>query len=331
MKVYEIGLDLKTMLPIKLTFSDFFLNEEERCGYTISAEMKKIWAVELDLLDEFQRVCEKCNLKWWIEGGTLLGAVRHKGYIPWDDDIDVVMLRDDYDKLMKVGSSEFQFPYFFQSVFTDYDYYRGHVQLRNSLTTAVLPSECMREFNQGIFIDIFPLDALPDDETEYEELRKQSIRMRANLKRYHHFPMLKRRNIFANWIEQMRIDKEIDEKSFEAYYRLYEDMFRRKKISDCNRVSLISAYSTDFNVDKHLFDETIYLDFENLRVPAPKNYDQYLKAEFGDDYMTPIKAPSLHGSVIFDTEHSYLESLLRIRKEWKKQKWYRVRKWLFSK
>lgn len=323
-------IDFSKMLPIKMELPDEFYNEEKRCDYIVSTGMKKIWAVELDLLCEFQRVCEKYNLSWWVEGGTLLGAVRHKGYIPWDDDIDVVMLRDDYDKLMKNAPSEFHFPYFFQSVYTDHDYYRGHVQIRNSLTTAVLPNECMRDFNQGIFIDIFPLDALPEEKNEYEELKEKSIRMRTYMKRYHHFPILKRRNIFANWIEQKKIDKEIDEKTFEGYYEMYENMFRKRKICDCSRINSMAALSTYFDVDKHLFDETIYLDFENLQVPVPKKYDQYLKAEFGDDYMTPIKAPSLHGSVIFDTEHPYTEMLPLIRANWNKQKWKRLRKWLFK-
>ena len=86
-------------MNIKLSLPEGFLEEEVRCDYTVSKEMKKVWAVELDLLAEFQRVCKLHDIKYSVCGGTLLGAIRHKGFIPWDDDIDVMMMREEYEKL----------------------------------------------------------------------------------------------------------------------------------------------------------------------------------------------------------------------------------------
>lgn len=91
-----------------------FLKEENRDGYIVSALMKKVWAVELDLLSELDRVCKKYNIKYYAAFGTLLGAVRNKGFIPWDDDIDVCMLRDDYAKFKEVAKNEFGGKYYYQ-------------------------------------------------------------------------------------------------------------------------------------------------------------------------------------------------------------------------
>ena len=83
---------------------DFF-REEERCGYLITEKMKRVWAVQLAMVDEVERICRKYGLRYFADSGTLIGAVRDRGYIPWDDDIDLAMLREDYDRFVKVAPS----------------------------------------------------------------------------------------------------------------------------------------------------------------------------------------------------------------------------------
>ena len=96
-----------------------FLEEELRSGYLVSSKMKKIWAVQLDLLEQIKHVCSRYHLTYYADSGTLLGAVRHKGYIPWDDDIDIVMKRSDYNKLIEIAPIEFKKPYFLQSAHSE--------------------------------------------------------------------------------------------------------------------------------------------------------------------------------------------------------------------
>lgn len=161
------------MVNLKIQLPDGFFNEEVRCEYTVTRQRKEVWAVELDLLREFSRVCNKYNLKYCADGGTLLGAIRHHGFIPWDDDLDIAMLRSDFEKLNEVAPIEFKKPYFWQTEETDKGSARGHAQLRNSATTSIIKTEYERQrnnnFNQGIFIDIFPFDTVIDDQKKLAE------------------------------------------------------------------------------------------------------------------------------------------------------------------
>lgn len=166
-------------MNIKLDIPEKFFEGEERCGYYVSPEMKKVWAVQLDLLAEFSRVCEKHNLRWWMDCGTLLGAVRHKGFIPWDDDVDVIMMRNDYECLLKIADDEFNRPYSMRSIYNE-ERLLSYLKLHNTDTTMLeqnainmLKNGITPEFAQGIFIDIFPLDSLPDDDREMRDLYRK--------------------------------------------------------------------------------------------------------------------------------------------------------------
>ena len=96
-----------------------FERKEIRCGWTVWPSTKRTWIVEMEMLAELDRICKKYDIKYFAEGGTLLGAVRHGGFIPWDDDVDIAMLREDYDKFCKVAPDEISAPLFFQDCHTD--------------------------------------------------------------------------------------------------------------------------------------------------------------------------------------------------------------------
>lgn len=89
-----------------------FFKKEIRSDFLIDEKRKKVWAVVLEMLEKFDQVCKAYHLTYWVFYGTLLGAVRHKGFIPWDDDIDVVLFRDDYETLQSIAPWEFEEPYF---------------------------------------------------------------------------------------------------------------------------------------------------------------------------------------------------------------------------
>ena len=110
-----------------------FFREEVRCDYLVTEEYKKIWAVEIDLLLKLDSICRKHGLRYFLMYGSLLGAVRHGGFVPWDDDLDVIMPRDDYEKLQSLAS-EFEHPYFLQNPYTDSESFFSNTRLRNSNT-----------------------------------------------------------------------------------------------------------------------------------------------------------------------------------------------------
>lgn len=284
--------------------------------------MEDIKQIQLVLLGELLRVCQSHNLPVWADGGTLLGAIRHKGFIPWDDDIDMMMMRPDYDKLVEIASQEFKAPYFFQTAYTEnVPYPRGHAQLRMDNTTAILPTDITQDFHQGIFIDIFPYDAVPDDPSARDRLIQDRDRMFAEMTEYAYGHL----SVFsASHNRALRsVRKDIDTGGFKGFYASFEDLFRVYPISRNKTIACLS-FITDlrkFQRDKEWYSETLMVPFEDTTIPIPAGYDQILTKQYGD-YMTPVKAPTYHGGfAVLDTQKSYREYLPALRKQRKKDIW----------
>lgn len=128
----------------------------------ILKETRPAQLIMLDILKQVRTICEKHNIKYWIDAGTLLGCVREGGFIPWDDDLDIAMLREDYDKFKEIAQKELPEGYFFQTKETDQDYIHNFAKIRKEGTLLIETGEKYPEkYHQGIFIDIFPFDYYP--------------------------------------------------------------------------------------------------------------------------------------------------------------------------
>ncbi len=292
------------MVPLNITIPEDFIKEEERCGYVISSKMKEVWAVQIDMLKELEKVCDKYGLTYYADSGTLIGAVRHKGYIPWDDDIDLVMLRKDYNKLLEVAPKEFKSPYFLQNCYTDKDYIRGHSQMRNSATTGSIKEDVDKPFNKGIFIDIFPLDNIPDSEFMFKLqifrlkklwklLRKYKYRKPGNSPAKESFISVFSK-LFYSVVDYRKV------------FRHYENVCSKYMNKKTRRVSYIE-YSR--GKEKHLwntesFSKSHKVPFEFTDINIPDGYDDRLTIEY-NDYMTIKNIPTTHGDVILDTNVPY--------------------------
>ena len=128
------------------------------------ADLRRIQLVQLDLLKEVDRICKKCGIRYNIIAGTLLGAVRHGGFIPWDDDADVAMLRREYDRFVLACQKELNTDkYYFQDHHVTPGYRWGYGKLRRKDSLFLREHQEHMPYEQGIFIDIFPLDCVPNE------------------------------------------------------------------------------------------------------------------------------------------------------------------------
>lgn len=284
----------------------------EKPGYELDKTLQELWQVQLDLLEKLIDVCKRHNLRCWVDGGTMLGTVRHKGFIPWDDDIDVAMMREDYDRLGEIAAQEFQHPYFYQTAYSDTDYYRSHAQLRMDGTAAIRPSDCFQPFHQGIFIDIFPMDGIPMDDARVDDALKKSRRILRFLK-------AKNTNIWASGRvgligRKWRARRAIKKRGWSAIYSEAEKLYRQFPVETNKYIGALSFTGKDLVYPKDIYDKTLWLDFEDIQVPVPAGWDTYLTIQYGEDYMIPLMDPTVHGELIIDAHRDYRDVLPEVQK-----------------
>ena len=284
-----------------------FFREEVLCDHVVGTDMKKIWAVELDILAEFDRVCRKNGLRYYAEYGTLLGAVRHHGYIPWDDDIDVSMPREDYKKLADIAKDEFKYPYAYRDGYSGYAI-TPFAKVMRVDTAAVERPELPPEFPQGIFMDIMPIDAVPDGRVETLENWKRLLEYWSLLK----YPVETFDRLCAGEQFLLGAERIIEVAQMQPEMKLRElEDFAYSIVGSSDKVNVFLFYikSGGGVRDISWYDDTVYMPYEGFDIPCPGGYHEILTSIYGD-YMTPIKgAGTAHEIQVFDTEKPYTDYL----------------------
>lgn len=280
-------------------------------------EIEQLKKIELDILKEFIAVCDKLNLRYMVDYGTLLGAVRHKGFIPWDDDIDVAMPRPDFDIFMEKAQSLLPKNLFVQNYHSDKNFPRLYAKIRNSDTTFLEKDYSCTDMNHGIYIDIFALDGVPEDKQEQQKLFDKIIKLLAKIMYYNNIYYTEvdyfyHKNPIIRFLKQAKkfYYKHLTnkDKNVAKLRRKAEKILRQNDYEKSEFVGdLSAAYSTKEFLPKAMFENLIKLQFENLQVNAPADYDRYLTCVYGD-YMTlppEEERVSVHNAKIVDCNNSY--------------------------
>lgn len=289
--------------------NDFFL-EEERCGFKISNKQKKVWAIELDLLQKLLIVCDKYDIRINMFCGTLLGTIRHKGFIPWDDDLDICINRNEYEKLKSIANKEFLFPYYFQTCFSDRRYFIPYARLRNSETTGIVTGQEDSDYNNGIYIDIIIMDDLIDNKIL---LLKQFFQKRFYEKMCNAYCTKENDKTGIKKIIVLILRKlKFFNKDYDFYMNKYEETLMKyngksNKIAPLffkrKEVEKLWVYKKDHYAN-------VKEKFEFLEVPIPSNYDSILRREYGDymEFPNISERGEWHNGIItFDPDKSYKE------------------------
>ena len=281
----------------------------ENIDFEVSDKRRAVWNEELKMLEIFKRICEENNLTYYAIGGTLLGAIRHEGYIPWDDDMDIAMFREDYDKFIKAAKKSMPKGYFLQIPETEKDYFFGHAKIRKNGTSAIRYIQYPERYShhQGIFIDIFPLDNIPDNKRLYKLHKFVSLKLMQMVyfaKYYyrlnHHKTITKIKHAFCTLLMPTN-------SIVRLYFNLYLWVVKlpnRKKTKMAGMTSMFYHMDDNFSWQRKWFDKSVAKRFENTEINVPAGYDKILTKNYGD-YMVPVKGGSQHGEIFFDLEHDY--------------------------
>lgn len=255
--------------------------------------LERMHRLHLILADEVKRICEKNDIKYFMIAGTLLGAVRHKGFIPWDDDMDFGMLRPDFERFLKVCDEELNSKTFFLQTDRNDKYYTfNFAKLRLNGTRVIEDFSCNISVNQGIYIDIFPIDAVSDNRIE-KAIQYKSFWLYRNLL----------------WIKcgygSDSRKKELSYRIANTVSKLFSIEFLKRKKMKCitKYMDKKTQYVVTSDGNYGLKKETLKADwvlhtkdysFEDRVYPGIEDYDQYLSYFYGDYMKLPPKEKRNH-------------------------------------
>ena len=249
--------------------------------------LKKVRNTQLEIAKEIRRVCEENHISYFLAHGTFLGAVRHKGFIPWDDDMDMGMLRQDYEKFCRIAPEKLKPEFCLQNWYTEPNYGLPFAKVMKRNTVYLENKKTRRLANNGIYVDIFPYDYAPEDPAEQKKLTGTLLSI---------YRMKLMKSGYKPWMEEDRIvwKKRIGY----VYYQLKSLFVSQQSLArDYDTLAVAvhdSAIICERNgrtvpncYERSWVEELADYPFEGETFKGPKDYDSYLKSLYGDYMVLP--------------------------------------------
>lgn len=266
-------------------------------------QIEELKLVEIEILREFLRICDHLNLRYYLLGGTLLGAVRHQGFIPWDDDIDVGMPRMDFEIFLEKAPKMLPEHLFLQSIWSDPGYLPCFAKIRNNNTTFIETTSAHHKINHGVFIDIFPLDFYPEDKKEQKKFDRKKLLLTHRIQQGYNAPFPGNAKLLI-----LSVASRLRHPSLKKAVIKKEDLYKSTTQS-----ALWGNYGGAWGkkeiVPADWYGEGTEVIFEGMKVMAPVQYDKWLTQVYGDYMQLPPEEKRVghHYVDIIDLHKSYKE------------------------
>lgn len=298
---------------LDLHFSEDFFKGEEIEGFFVEEMMKRTWAAQLKVLSAVDDICKRHRLRYFIFFGNLLGAVRHHGYIPWDDDLDIAMLRKDYMEFLRYAPRELPESYRIQSFYTRDTHNEPIAALTNRPT--VWEDKSITESHYGcpfiVGMDIFPMDYIPRDPNLAHVHKNLYMAAYDLAQRYDVYLEAGEAENLLSQLEEVaatKIDREKNIKN--ELWKLADRILMMFSEDESDYMVYPSGYvacEDGVKVRKECFDNTVYLPFTgDVQLPAPAGYVELLIKYYGKDYMTPVRGGTGHEYPFYKKQIEFL-------------------------
>lgn len=252
--------------------------------------LRKVQLIQLEIAKEIKRICDLNGIEYFLDSGTLLGAVRHKGFIPWDDDMDIGMTRGNYEKFLCAAETGLQEKYFLQTWKTDKNYPMPFAKIRLNGTEYIENVFEKANIHQGIYVDVFPYDVWPDSRRKQRKIWRKKSLLQAMITMKCHFTKFKSDSALKYLLKIIMFTLIKFINLFYSKRRLVEKY--EKMVKKYNSLESDKLYEQTVNfkfgywvIRKSCIMGSTQLPFEDEYFKCPENYDGYLKEVYGD-YMT---------------------------------------------
>lgn len=299
-----------------IQFEDTFFEGEERDGFYVEPMMKRVWAAQLEVLRDIENVCKKYELDYFADWGTLIGTIRHKGFIPWDDDMDICMRREDYMKFIAVAEKELPEGYALLNIHTEEDFSDMLTRVVNTCAIR-LDEKHLKKFHgcpYAVGIDVFPLDYIPEDEEE-KKAQVSLIKIVLNTAQL----------VGQDTVEQEKLAGMLDSIEEMCGVKLNRTHQLKKQLmilgeqlcciytkEDTDTIGSMMHLTKGRQLvfPKECCEKPIWKPFENIEMPVPIGYETVLNRKYRN-YKVPKKGSQNHDYPFYRKQEIMLQEYLK--------------------